>query len=46
MTHIEREEIDAIINASFEPIERRVFYTALYCVLATIIIIPTVISLI
>ena len=42
----ERDEINELINTSFEPIERRIFYTALYCSLATFIIIPTLISLI
>ena len=43
---LEREEINKLINTSFEPIERRIFYTTLYCSLATFIIIPTLISLI
>ena len=43
---IERQEIQQLIDTQFEPIERKVFYTAFYFVLATIVIIPTVISLI
>ena len=43
---LEREEINELINTKFEPLERRVFYTALYCSLAIVIIIPTLISLI
>jgi len=42
----ERDEINELINTSFEPIERRIFYTTLYCSLAMIVIIPTLISLI
>jgi hypothetical protein len=42
----ERDEINELINTSFEPIERKIFYTALYYSLATLIIIPILISLI
>ena len=42
----ERDEINKLINTSFEPIERRIFYTALYCILGMIVFIPTLISLI
>ena len=42
----ERDEINKLINTSFEPIERRIFYTALYCILGMIVFIPTVLSLI
>jgi hypothetical protein len=42
----ERDEINELINTSFEPLERRIFYTMLYCSLAMIVIIPTLISLI
>ena len=43
---LEREEINELINTKFEPLERRVFYTMLYCVLATIVVVPTVLHII
>jgi hypothetical protein len=43
---LESEEINKLINTSFEPIERRIFYTTLYCSLGMIVFIPTVLSLI
>jgi hypothetical protein len=46
MKTTEQREIDAIVNEAFEPLERRVFCATLSLCLATMIIIPTLISLI
>ena len=42
----EREQIQAIVNASFEPNEKRVFNTLLICVCSAFIVVPTVLHLI
>lgn len=42
----ERKEIEDIINASFSSDERRAFNTLLICVCSTVVLIPTLISLI